>query len=1044
MIARIIRLCASHPGLTIFLVLAISFLTIFSLRKLPLDALPDLSDTQVIVFSEWIGRSPDLVEDQITYPLVTSLLSSPKVKYVRGLSMVGASQVLVIFQEGTDLYWARSRIAEKLASVSSLPQGVVPTLGPEATGLGWVYQYALVDKSGKHDLQELRSLQDWNLRFALQAVQGVAEVASVGGFEKQYQILLDPLKLQAFNISPLQVTRAVRGGNQEVGANVLEMAGREYVIRGRGYVKTIADIQKIPITVSKKGRVIAVGDIGSVQIGPAPRTGAGEFDGEGETVSGIVVMRMGENALNVIASVKERLEALKSSLPEGVEIVPVYDRSDLIHRAIDTLKRVLVEEIVVVSAIVSIFLWHARASWVAILPLPIAVLLSFLLMFFFGGLTVNVMSLGGIALAIGAMVDAGIILVENAHKKLEGRNTKDMSEKERRHLIVEAMVEMGKPLFFSLLVITVSFLPIFALEGREGRLFKPLAFTKTFSMGWAAILAITLTPALAVLFLRGKFVHEDEHIISRTLHRYYTPVIAYVVRFRKAVLAIAVLLMLATVPIFKMIQTEFMPPLNEGTILYMPTAVPGMSIDTAIEILQKQNTIIKAHPEVAHVYGKAGRAKSATDPAPINMFETVITLKPKEEWRNGMTFEKVIAELDQKLKFPGMPNIWWMPIQTRIEMLSTGVRTAVGIKVLGSKLEEIEKTAVDIESALKGVSGTKAVFAERTQAGSYIDIDIKREAAAVYGLNISDVHSVVETVIGGNIASTSVEGRERYGIQIRYAQDFRKNLEAIRDVIIPTPTGNVVTLSQIADISVSSGAPMINSENGKILGFVFVDVDKNIGLEEYVDAAKEAIAKNVKFSDGTRIEFSGQFEAFLSAKKTLQVIVPVTLIFIIFLLFLNTMSAWETLIVLLAVPFSLIGAFWLIWLLNYKLSIAVWVGLLALAGLDAETGVVMLLYLTRAYAKRIEAGVKPSHAMLNDAIHEGAVQRIRPKLMTVAAALIGLLPVMWSTGTGSEVMKRIAAPMVGGIITSGILELLVYPAIFAIWKGAEINNKRKL
>ncbi len=1038
MIARIIRLSAANPWMCVFIVLVASVLTGYSLKKLPLDALPDLTDTQVIVFTEWSGRSPDLIEDQVTYPLVTGLLSAPKVKYVRGLSMVGASQIVVVFEEGTDLYWARSRIAEKLASVNSLPQGVAPTLGPEATGLGWVYQYALVDKSGKNDLQQLRSLQDWNLRFALQSVPGVAEVATIGGFVKQYQVMLDPLRLSALNVSPLQVVRALRSGNQEVGANVLEMAGTEYVIRGKGYVKSIADIGKIPVTVSGKGRVISIADVATIQVGGASRAGAGELDGDGEAVGGIVIMRMHENALNVISAVKDRLNSIKSSLPEGVEIVPVYDRSTLIEGAIKTLRRVLLEEIFIVALIVSLFLWHARASWVAILPLPIAVLMSFLPMLF-TNLTVNIMSLGGIALAIGAMVDSGIILVENAHKRLEGRNTKEMPESERRRIITDAMVEMGKPLFFSLLVITVSFLPIFALEGREGRLFKPLAFTKTVSMAWAAVLAITLIPALAALFLKGKFVKEDEHFISRSMHRFYTPVIDFVVRFRKFVILGAFLIVLATIPIFKKIPSEFMPPLNEGTILYMPTAVAGMSIDTAVEIMQKQNTIIKSQPEVAHVYAKAGRANTATDPAPINMFETVISLKPESEWRSGMTFEKIIAELDSKLKFPGMPNIWWMPIQTRIEMLSTGVRTAVGIKVLGNSLEEIEKTSVAIEDALKKFPGTKSIFAERVQAGSFIDIDIKRDTAAIYGLNIADVHAVIETVLGGNTASTSIEGRERYGIQVRYAPDFRSDLNALREVIIPTPTGTNVRLEQIADITVSSGAPMISSENGKVLGFVFIDTEKSVGLEEYVDAAKAEIAAKVKLPDGVRVEFAGQFEALKSAKETLKMVVPLTLLIIIFLLFLNTKSIVETIIVLCAVPFSLVGAFWLMWILGYKLSIAAWVGLLALAGLDAETGVVMLLYLTRAYSRRLEAGEKPTWSMLQEAIHEGAVQRIRPKLMTVMAALVGLLPVMWSTGAGAEVMKRIAAPMVGGIITSGLLELLVYPAIFAVWKGYGVH-----
>lgn len=1042
MIARIIRLCANNAWMTVFVTLALSTITLFSLRKLPLDALPDLTDAQVILFAEWPGRSPDLIEDQVTYPMVTNLLSTPKVKYVRGISMSGASQVVVVFQDGTDLYWARSRISEKLSSLSNLPQGVVPSLGPEATGLGWVYQYALVDKSGKHDLSQLRSLQDWNLRFALQAVPGVAEVASVGGFVKQYEVSLDPLKLQALNTSPLEVIRAIRNGNHEVGAGVLELGGTEFSIRGRGYVKSPQDIEKIPIRVDEKARVVTVADIGNVSIVPAPRSGAAELDGEGETVGGIVVMRIGENALQVIESVKEKMESIKRSLPEGVEVVPVYDRSNLIERAISTLKTVLIEEVLVVAAIVAIFLWHARASWVAILPLPIAVLLSFLPMLF-SNLTVNIMSLGGIALAIGAMVDSGIILVENAHKKLEGKNTKDMSESERRKTIIDAMVEMGKPLFFSLLVITVSFLPIFALEGREGRLFQPLAFTKTASMGFAAILAVTLTPALAVLFLRGKFVEEKDHRLSRVLHRVYTPVIDFVLKFKTWVIAGAALIIVAMIPVYRAIQSEFMPPLAEGTILYMPTAVSGMSIDTAVEVMQKQDAIIKSLPEVEHVFGKAGRANSATDPAPLNMFETVITLKPKESWREGMTYEKIVAELNSKLDFPGMPNIWWMPIQTRIEMLSTGVRTAVGVKVLGSNLEDIEKAALSIETSLKKIPETRSAFAERVSGGNFIDIDIKRDAASLYGLNVSDIHSVVETAIGGNIASTFVAGRERYGISVRYGQDFRNSVKAIEDVIIPTDSGSEVKLSQVADVIVRNGPPMITSENGRLLTFVFVDVAENIGLSEYVEKAKQQINQEVVLPEGVQLTYSGQFEALESAKQTLIFVIPIALLIIVFLLYLNTKSMVETGIVLLAVPFSLVGAFLLMYFLGYKLSVAAWVGILALAGLDAETGVVMLLYLTKAWKSRMEGGQKPTYALLNEAIHEGAVQRVRPKLMTVLAALIGLLPVMWSTGTGSEVMKRIAAPMVGGVITSGLLELLVYPAIFAVWKGFEIRNRTK-
>ncbi|MBC7660770.1 MAG: efflux RND transporter permease subunit [Chitinophagaceae bacterium] len=1043
MIARIIRLCAAKPVMTILLVLVGAILTIFTMKRLPLDALPDLSDTQVIVFAEWPGRSPDLIEDQITYPLVTTILSSAKVKYVRGLSMLGATQVIVVFEDGTDLYWARSRIAEKLASVTKLPQGVVPTLGPEATGLGWVYQYALQDSTGKHDLAQLRSLQDWNLRLSLQSIPGVAEVASIGGFIKQYEVSLDPKRLQAFKLSPLNVSRAIRNGNQETGANVLEMGGTEFAIRGRGYVRGMEDIAAIPVTTVGRGRVVTVGDLGRVQMVPAPRAGVGELDGKGEAVGGIVVMRIGENALNVIDRVKNKLSELKKSLPEGIEIVPVYDRSDLVHRAISTLKKVLVEEILVVALIVSIFLWHARASWVAILPLPIAVLLSFLPMLF-SGLTVNLMSLGGIALAIGAMVDAGIILVENAHKKLEGRNTADMSETERRHIITEAMVEMGRPLFFSLLVITVSFLPIFSLTGREGRLFIPLAFTKTVSMAWAAVLAITLTPALAILFLKGKFVHEDLHPISRFLQKVYGPVVDFVVQKKRLVITLALLIVLATIPVMFKIPSEFMPALNEGTILYMPTSVPGMSLDTAIQTLQKQNSIIKAQPEVSHVYGKAGRAASATDPAPTNMFETIITLKPEAEWRSGMSYEKIIAELNEKLTIPGMPNIWWMPIQTRIEMLSTGIRTPVGIKVLGNNLEDIEKSSVEIEDVLKKMPETKSAFAERIGSGSYVDINVKRKVAALYGLNISDIHSLIESAVGGVAVSTAIEGRERYAISVRYAQDFRSDIEALEQIVIPTPSGQEVRLGQIASITVTSGASMIQSENGKMLGFVFVDLDKSVGLTDFVEKAKATVEKNVKLPTGVSLEWSGQFEALQSAIERLKIVVPSVLLLVVLILFLNTGSAIEVSIILLAIPFSLVGAFWLLYALGYKMSIASGIGLLALAGLDAETGVVMLLYLTNAYNSRISEGIKPSKEMLNEAIHEGAVKRVRPKLMTVAAALIGLLPVMWSSGAGSEVMKRIAAPMVGGIVTSGLLELLIYPAIFATWKTWEMKKVAKI
>lgn len=1038
MIEKIIRLSAKNAIAVLIVTALVSLFVVLHLRDLPLDALPELSDTQVIVFADWAGRAPDIVEDQLTYPLVTSLLATPKAQYVRGVSMYGGSQVTVVFQEGTDLYWARTRILEKLASITLLPQGVVPQIGPEATGLGWVFQYALVDKSARQDLSQLRTLQDWHLRLALQSVPGVAEVASIGGFVKQYQINLDPLKLQAYQLSPLQVVRAVRAGNQELGGGTIELGGTGYSVRMRGYIKNIQDIELIPISTGDQ-RIVTVRDVAKVAVGPAARVGAAEMDGDGEAVGGIVIMRIGENALTVIDRVKQKLADLKPSLPEGVEIVPVYDRSDLILRAVHNLYRVLTEEVLVVALVVSIFLWHARGSVVAILPLPIAVLLSFLPMLF-SGFTVNLMSLGGIALAIGAMVDSGIILVENAHKKLEGRSLGALDVAERRRIVIDAMAEMGRPLFFSLLVITVSFLPIFALTGREGRLFKPLALTKTASMGWAAIMAVTVTPALAVIFLKGRFLPESEHPVSRFIHRIYEPVIAWVLRRRLVVLGMALGAILLTIPVFLAIPTEFMPPLNEGTILYMPTAAPGMGIDTAVELMQKQDTIIKSVPEVEHVFGKAGRANTATDPAPINMFETVITLKPKSAWRAGMTYEKLISELDRKLDFPGMPNIWWMPIQTRVEMLATGIRTALGVKIFGQNLRDIEGTSSEVESILRSIKGTKSAFAERLGSGYFIDIEIERDIAALYGLNIADVQNTVDVALQGVDASTMVEGRERYAIQVRYLSDYRDSLESLNRIVIPTSSGREIALGQVARISVNTGAPMVTSENGRLMGLVFVDIDPKAGMSEYVATAKKEIGSRLRLQPGVSLEWSGQYESLESARRTLLWVAPLTLFLIALLLFLNTRSVVETIIVLLAVPFSLIGAFWLMWLLGYKLSVASWVGILALAGLDAETGVVMLLYLSQAWQRRISAGVRGTQALLREAIHEGAVKRVRPKLMTVFAALIGLLPAMWSLGTGAEVMKRIAAPMVGGLVTSGILELLVYPVLFVLWKGRTLDD----
>lgn len=1043
MIAKIIRWSGTNPVLVLLVTALLVVATFFALPKLALDALPDLSDTQVLVAAEYPGRAADIVENQITYPLVTRLLSTPRIKYVRGVSMNGASQITAVFQDGTDIAYARARIVEQLAQTSNqLPAGIIPQIGPDATGLGWVFQYALVSTNGQHSLAELRALQDFHLKFELQSVPGVAEIASLGGFVKQYQVELDPQKLRAYDISPLQVSRAIRAANQESGPGVIELDGTEYALRARGYLKSAQDILDTPLQTNSPGQTLYVRDVANVQMAPAPRAGVGEYNGKGEAVSGIVVMRMGENALNVINGVKQRLHEIKNSLPPDVEVVPVYDRSSLIESALSTLRFTLFEEILLVAIIVSVFLWHARASVVAILPLPIAVLFSFLPMVG-SKLTVNIMSLGGIVLAIGAMVDSGIILVENAHKKLEGQTQWSLSAADRRAKIIDAMVEMGRPLFFSLLVITVSFLPIFALEGREGRLFSPLAFTKTVSMAWAAFMAITVVPALSTLFLKGTFVREENHGITRFLHRIYEPAFHWVMSRKKLTVAIAALVVVASAPIAFFLPSEFMPPLNEGSILYMPTAVPGMSADAAAEILQKQNAIIASVPEVERVYGKAGRASTPTDPAPMNMFETVITLKPQSDWRKGMTFEKIVSDLDAKLNIPGMANIWWMPIQTRLEMLSTGIRTAVGVKIFGNDVATIEKSALEIEAALKTMPGVRSVFAERATAGTFLDIAVDRRRASKLGLSVADVQNLLDTVMGGNIATTLVEGRELYTARVRYAPDFRSSIGDIEDIFVPLPAGGQVRLKEIALVSVQTGPAMVNSENGKLVGFVFVDVASHVGISEFVASAKKIVDSKVNLPAGVSLRWSGQYESLARARQTLIWVVPITLLIIGILIFINTKSLVETGIVFLAVPFSLVGAFWLMWILNYKLSVAAWVGILALAGLDAETGVVMLLYLTQAWKNHLSKGGTFSRDALMLAIHDGAVKRVRPKIMTVAAALIGLLPVMWSTGTGSEVMKRIAAPMIGGIVTSGILELLLYPVIFAIWQESLIDQKNR-
>ncbi len=1039
-IARVVAACARRRGLTLLGVAAAFAWGLFALARTPLDAIPDLSDVQVIVFTEWPGRGPTLVEDQITYPISTTLLSAPRVHYVRGQSFFGLSFVSVIFEDGTDLYWARSRVLEYLSTAAGrLPEGVTPTLGPDATGVGWVYEYALVDRSGRHDLSELRSLQDWNLRYALASVPGVAEVASVGGFVREYQVQVDPNRLRTFGIPLAQVVAAVRAANQDTGGGVLEIAGHEQVIRGRGLIAKPADLERVPLRASADGTPVTLRDVAVVSLGPELRRGLVELDGEGEVVGGIVVMRWGENALGVIEAVKARLEEVKPGLPQGVEIVPTYDRSRLILDAVGTLRRTLVEEMLVVSLVIFFFLLHARSALIPILTIPVGVMLAFVPMYY-QGLTANIMSLGGIAIAIGAMVDASIILVENVHTRLEAWEEAGRAGA-REGVILAAMQEVAPSVFFALLVITVSFLPIFTLEGTSGKLFKPLAFTKTYAMGFAAVLSVTLTPALAALLIRGRIRGERANPVNRWLVRAYVPVVRAVVRRRRIVIAGALLAIASAVPVFFSLGSEFMPPLNEGTLLYMPTGPPGISVGEASRVLQLMDRELKRFPEVERVFGKIGRAESATDPAPLSMVETLVTLAPRDQWRKGLTWDGLVKELDQALAFPGMPNLWWMPIQTRTEMLATGVRSPLGIKVFGEDLASVESAAVEIAKALEDVPGTRNVFAERTTGAYYLDFHVDREAAARFGLSVEDVNAAIESAIGGVTVSRTIEGRERYGVQVRYAREYREDPAALAQVLVATPGGAQIPLSQVAKIEFATGPDMLRSEDGRLVGLVAVDVAGR-AIVDYVEEAKRVVAEKVTLPPGTRLGWAGQYEYWERAKERLWIVLPITLALVMLLLYLNTGSGVETAIVMLAVPFSLVGAVWLLWLLDYHLSVAVWVGIIALAGLDAQTGVVMLLYLTLAHRAREASGRLRDPADLEEAIVEGAARRIRPKLMTVLTMILGLTPLLWSQGSGADVMKRIAAPMVGGLVTSFLLELLVYPALFAAWKSRALRIGR--
>ena len=1008
----------------------------YSLSQISLDAVPDLSDVQVIVYTNWEGRSPSLVEDQITYPITSKFLGAPKVKAVRGLSMFGRSFVYVIFEDGTDIYWARSRALEYLNGVrESLPPGVTPTLGPDATGVGWVYEYALVDDTGKNNLAQLRTLQDWTLKYALGSVKGVAEVASIGGFVKQYQVNVDPNKLINHGISLTEVADAVRKSNSDVGGKSLEINTTQYYVRGRGYVRSLDDLRNIPLKAAD-GTPVTVGDVATVQFGPDLREGLAEFNGQGEAVGGIIVMRFGENALSVIDGVKKKIAQIQSSLPPGVRIVPVYDRSQLILRSIATLREKLIEESIIVSLVCVVFLWHLRSALVAIIVLPTAILLSFI-PFAAMHLTANIMSLGGIAIAIGAMVDAAIIMIENAHKELEharaGKGA-DLDRREQTEAILHAARQMGRPLFFSLLVITVSFVPVFTLEGQAGRLFQPLAFTKTFAMFFAAVLSITLVPVLMTLLIRGRITPEARNPINRLLIALYRPLVDWVLRARWLVLGLSlVLLALTVIPILQL-GSEFMPPLNEGDFLFMPTAPDGLGTQEASRILHEQNVRLKQIPEFSTVFGKAGAAETATDPAPMSMFETTIQVKPPDQWRPGMTWEGLQREIQDHVKTPGMADIIWMPIQTRTEMLTSGFRSNLGLRVYGRSLHDIAEAGEQIEQALKDFPDTRSVFAERSEGGRYLDIVPDRQAIARYNLSVDDINQVVETAIGGNTIGYTVEGRERYPISVRLARDFRDSVAAIRQIPVILPGGAQVPLSSLASIEYASGPPEVRSENGQLVSYVSVDTTAS-DFGGYVQHAGERLRQTVHAAPGTNWEWAGSFEQLQQVESRLLVIIPFTLLIIVLLIYVNTGSLVKTGIVLLAVPFSLVGAFWLLYLCGYQFSVAVAVGLIALAGIDAETGVVMLIYLDQAYEERAARGAMNNLSDLIAAVKEGAVQRIRPKMMTMAAILFGLLPIMWSNGSGSEVMKRIAAPMIGGVITSAILGLLIYPVLYVIWRA---------
>ncbi|HWF65233.1 MAG TPA: CusA/CzcA family heavy metal efflux RND transporter [Rhizomicrobium sp.] len=1036
MIARLIEWSARNALLVLIVSIIVTTIGIWAVINTPLDAIPDLSDPEVIVYTEYPGQGPQVVEDQVTYPLTTALLEVPKSTVVRGFSYFGVSFVYVLFEDGTDPYWARSRVLEYLNGAQNrLPAGLTPSLGPDATGVGWVFEYALI--GAQRTLAELRSLQDWFVRFQLDSAGGVAEVAGIGGFVKQYQVIVDPQKLKAYGLSLAQVSSAIRASNLEAGGSTVEMTEREYMVRGQGYLKGVDDIKNVVLK-SENGTPVTINDIGRVELGPAERRGLAELNGQGEVVGAIVMQHFGENALSVIENVKRKITAMAASLPKGVSVLPVYDRSNLIHRAVDTLTRTLVEESLIIALVCVVFLLHIRSALVAIITLPVGILIAFIVMHGIG-VTSNIMSLGGIAIAMGAMVDAAIVMIENAHKRLEQAPPPES----RVPVLIKAAAQVGPALFFSLLVITVSFLPLSVLQEQEGRLFKPLVFTHTFALAAAAVLSVTLVPVLMVLFVRGRILPERKNPLNRAMIGCYRPLIERVLRYPEVTIGVAVLVLALSIYPMIRIGSEFMPPLNEGTLLYMPISLPSMSITKAGELIQLQDKIIKSFPEVESVFGKAGRAETATDPAPLEMFETVINLKPEESWPKGMTMDKLKSDMDRALQFPGVTNDWVMPIQARIDMLSTGIRTPVGVKIYGPDLNEIALLSRRIAAVLRRVPGTGSAVEDHVLGGYYLDVVPDRKALARYGLSVQDVDTVVSSALGGEVATQTVEGRERYGVIVRYPQAYRDNPQAIaQNVLVTTPGGASIPLGQVASVRVSEGPPSIRTENAEPVNYIYIDLNGR-DLGGYVDAARKAVQAQVKLPQGYRIEWSGQYEYLERATQRLELVIPLTLFVIFALLYMNFGSFSETLIVMLSVPFALTGGFWLLYLMGFNMSVAVAVGFIALAGVAAETGVVMLIYLDHALAdvtaRRKAEGERLGLGDLYAAIIEGAVERVRPKMMTVVAIMASLLPILWSTGTGSDVMKRIAVPLIGGMLSSAILTLIVIPAIYVLVKSRRLQ-----